>query len=363
MKLRKEKGITLIALVVTIIILIILTGVSINLVFGQYGIVNRTKEAKKQTEIEIIKEEIKIEILEKKVENNRDISDDTLKEILEKYGVLSKEEELIDKTLTTTKGNYEIKVSDILKEIIKEEIPIESIEVTPKEGIIQVGERKILTVKVLPNNATNKKITWKINEDSDIFLIEKSEEIREGEYKLTILGKKTGNATINFYEKIQDSTSKILLSYNLEVEPIVFENAITGYDNGSSSDTFTHEVKVLPIAINTNDLKDIINYSDGKFTVLKKCIISFTGTAISTTPNTITHVGYYKNGPIPSGVDQSTYINWNENLESFENVRISLEEGEYFYLVWKSMSTTAGCAGADYKGKINISVNVIVDEW
>ena len=45
-KQKNTKGITLIALVVTIIILIILAGVSINLVFGQSGIITKAKNAK-----------------------------------------------------------------------------------------------------------------------------------------------------------------------------------------------------------------------------------------------------------------------------------------------------------------------------
>ena len=43
---RKEKGITLIALIITIVILIILAGVSINLVLGEDGIINKAKYAK-----------------------------------------------------------------------------------------------------------------------------------------------------------------------------------------------------------------------------------------------------------------------------------------------------------------------------
>ena len=113
MKNKKERGITLIALVVTIIVLIILAGISINLIFGTNGIINKAKDAKIKTDIASIKENIQMEILGKQAENNGNISDDSLKEILEKYGTLSEEEKLTDKTLTTTKGNYEIKVSDI----------------------------------------------------------------------------------------------------------------------------------------------------------------------------------------------------------------------------------------------------------
>ena len=45
-KLKKEKGITLIALVVTIIVLIILAGISINLVLGNNGIITKARDAR-----------------------------------------------------------------------------------------------------------------------------------------------------------------------------------------------------------------------------------------------------------------------------------------------------------------------------
>ena len=47
----KEKGITLIALVITIIVLLILAGVTIAMVVGDNGILTRAKESKTQTEI------------------------------------------------------------------------------------------------------------------------------------------------------------------------------------------------------------------------------------------------------------------------------------------------------------------------
>ena len=46
---RQEKGITLIALVVTIVVLLILAGVSISLVLGNNGLINKTKEAREET--------------------------------------------------------------------------------------------------------------------------------------------------------------------------------------------------------------------------------------------------------------------------------------------------------------------------
>ena len=43
---KKNKGITLVALVVTIVVLLILAGVSINLVLGNNGIIAKAKDAK-----------------------------------------------------------------------------------------------------------------------------------------------------------------------------------------------------------------------------------------------------------------------------------------------------------------------------
>ena len=48
MKTKEMKGITLIALVVTIVVLLILTGVGINLVIGDNGIITKTQKAKSE---------------------------------------------------------------------------------------------------------------------------------------------------------------------------------------------------------------------------------------------------------------------------------------------------------------------------
>ena len=45
---KQEKGITLIALVVTIVVLLILAGVSISLVLNNNGVISKAKDAKNQ---------------------------------------------------------------------------------------------------------------------------------------------------------------------------------------------------------------------------------------------------------------------------------------------------------------------------
>lgn len=66
----KEKGITLVALVTTIVILLILAGVSISLVLSENGIIAKAKEAKKLSTIAHIKETISLELASIEIEYN-----------------------------------------------------------------------------------------------------------------------------------------------------------------------------------------------------------------------------------------------------------------------------------------------------
>ena len=54
---KNQKGVTLVALVVTIILLIILAGISINLILGDNGIITIAKKAKENTELAKVEEE------------------------------------------------------------------------------------------------------------------------------------------------------------------------------------------------------------------------------------------------------------------------------------------------------------------
>ena len=51
MKFNGKKGITLVALVVTIVVLIILASVTIAMLTGDNGIIGKVEEAKKETEL------------------------------------------------------------------------------------------------------------------------------------------------------------------------------------------------------------------------------------------------------------------------------------------------------------------------
>ena len=85
----KNKGITLIALVITIIVLLILAGVTIATLTGDNGIITRTNQAKEETEKAGAKEKVQMEVagsfdeygkfdmdkLKKKKKNNLGLTD------------------------------------------------------------------------------------------------------------------------------------------------------------------------------------------------------------------------------------------------------------------------------------------------
>lgn len=68
-----NKGITLIALVITIIVLLILAGVTIATLTGDNGILNQAENAKEQTEIENEKEQISLVMTNMKFENEQEV--------------------------------------------------------------------------------------------------------------------------------------------------------------------------------------------------------------------------------------------------------------------------------------------------
>ena len=109
MKYQGKRGITLIALIITIIVLLILSGVSIATLVGDSGILRQATRAKEESDKASIIEQIQLDIVDKQIENQGTINEDEFYEILRKYGTISADETV----LTTTKGNYEILISDI----------------------------------------------------------------------------------------------------------------------------------------------------------------------------------------------------------------------------------------------------------
>ena len=82
----QEKGITLIALVVTIVIMLILAGVTIAAVTGDNGLFSKAKQAAVEYEKEALREEMRLAILDKQLENSGEI---TRKRIIRYFRTIS----------------------------------------------------------------------------------------------------------------------------------------------------------------------------------------------------------------------------------------------------------------------------------
>ncbi len=149
MKILKEQGITLVALVVTIIILLILAGVTLNIALSENGIFNKTKQA------------------------------------VEKY------EESQNKELNDIE-----KLSDKLSEIMQEKI---NIKLSKENLIMDREDKEVLVATIMPEKDENKKVKWKSsNED----VAEVSE---EGE----VTAKTVGKTTIEAFLEDDNKTSAI----------------------------------------------------------------------------------------------------------------------------------------------------------
>ena len=129
---KQTKGITLIALVITIIVLLILAGVSIAMLTGDNGILTQAQNAKEETEKASLIEQVQTDILGEQANGEGSgIGAGTLQTILKEYfteeSVPEKANDITTETvLTATEeyGGYEIPLSDIYNGTITPELEL-----------------------------------------------------------------------------------------------------------------------------------------------------------------------------------------------------------------------------------------------
>ena len=114
---NKSKGITLIALVITIIVLLILAGVAIATLTGDNGVLTKAVTAKENTEKAEVIENAKLDILGIQSDKNGKLTTGDLKGVLDIYFKDVPEkitvEDIATMELATKDGKYKIKVSEI----------------------------------------------------------------------------------------------------------------------------------------------------------------------------------------------------------------------------------------------------------
>ena len=105
--LKKEQGITLVALVITIIILLIISGITIGSLTSKKGLINEANQNTQNAQKETIIEKIEADLYSEKTITGKIPTKEKLKEIAGKYGTVE------DEKIKIQDADYEISFSEI----------------------------------------------------------------------------------------------------------------------------------------------------------------------------------------------------------------------------------------------------------
>ena len=111
MKTKEVRGITIISLVVTIVVLLILAGISINAVIGDNGIIKKAQNSAELTKESEAKEIINRTVMEFYLTNDYETLEDFLNDKV-LSGKIDKVEKNTDGTLKVWKDNYSVTVEN-----------------------------------------------------------------------------------------------------------------------------------------------------------------------------------------------------------------------------------------------------------
>ena len=184
----KQKGITLIALVITIIVLLILAGVSIATLTGQNGILNQAQIAKEETQIAKEKENLKLAANGAMLkDDNRIITEENLKDELNIYiGEKNYTLNIISNTIflvtyLETNRSYEITSNGSVSES-EIKVPEEQPEIAENTFSRGYGVIEIEFLSGTSYNTTEKANTPKMKEDMKaVYWEDDGTEVVEGE--------------------------------------------------------------------------------------------------------------------------------------------------------------------------------------
>ena len=296
MKTKEMKGITLVALVITIVVLLILAGVSINTVLGNDGIIKKAKEAAEATKRASAEEEMNRLVLEYQLASN----DETLESFLQEKvteGRINGVTDNGDGTITITK---KVEGKDYTITVKKPVAPTPSVKV----GAIRVVSDSTGAGSSLGEASTRKGTTLYIMIESTISggTTTVSPEVpyavtENGTYKFTVTGTVNGttytkevSVEVNQFKNsiLEDINIKIGDSVNYTYDPAgsySLSSTYSGYGSDQIAQTIGLTWKVLNVdkendtvdIISTNPTSstvyfgDILGYSNGPYLMNEIC--------------------------------------------------------------------------------------------
>ena len=212
MKTKEIKGITLITLAVTIVVLLILVGISINTVIGDNGIIKKAQSSAELTKESEAKEIINRTIMEFYLTNEYETLEDFLNTKVSE-GRIDKVEKNADGTLKVWKNDYSVTTENKTNSLNNNDNNMNKrikISITPYEGIYDSCEHEAITnVNVEPTDTTLEYSTDGINYSTTIPRI-----INAGTATIKIRASKENYETKNVtvIAKIEKAEGKLTLS-------------------------------------------------------------------------------------------------------------------------------------------------------
>ena len=278
MKTKEMKGITLVALVITIVVLLILAGVSINTVLGDDGIIKKAKEAAETTRRASAEEEMNRLVLEYQLASN----DETLESFLQEKVTEGRIDGVTDNgdgTITITK---KVEGKDYTITVKKPVAPTPSVKV----GAIRVVSDNTGAGSSLGEASTRKGTTLYIMIESSISggTTTVSPEVpyavtENGTYKFTVTGTVNGTAytkevsvEVNQFKNsiLEDINIKIGDSVNYTYDSAESYSLSSTYSGYSSNQTIAQTTGLTWKVLNVdkeNDTVDIISTNPTSSTV------------------------------------------------------------------------------------------------
>ena len=284
MKTKEMKGITLIALVITIVVLMILAGVSINTVLGDDGIIQKAKEAAETTRRASAEEEMNRLVLEYQLAKN----DETLESFLQEKVTEGRIDGVTDNgdgTITITK---KVEGKDYTITVKKPVAPTPSVKV----GAIRVVSDSTGAGSSLGEASTRKGTTLYIMIESTISggTTTVSPQVpyavtENGTYKFTVTGTVNGTAytkevsvTVNQFREFSIDDIQIEDSVNYTYDSAGSYSLSSTYSGYSSNQTIAQTTGLTWKVLNVdkeNDTVDIISTNPTSSTVYFKNILGY----------------------------------------------------------------------------------------
>ncbi|MFQ6943230.1 MAG: type II secretion system protein [Clostridia bacterium] len=266
MKTKETRGITLITLAVTIVVLLILAGVSINTVVGDNGIIKKAQNSAELAKESEAKEIINRAIMEFYLTNDYETLEDFLKDKV-LFGRIDKVEKNTDGTLKVWKNGYSVttenKTNSSNNDNNNNENKTIKISVTPYEGIYDGSEHETITnVKAEPTDAILAYSTDGTNYSTKIPTI-----INAGTFSIKIRASKENYETkiITVIAKIEKAEGNLTLSET---------NCTINYPN---STTFTVSGNTGTLSVSSSNTS-VATVSISESTVTVKSVAAGTAT-------------------------------------------------------------------------------------